>query len=117
MADAHLYGTLDRQRGISLDEMCTLLGAERIEDGTTAMPDEITLSVSVKRGEASISAIAGVPATCRDARDFPSLGFIVTAVEAADADDALEWLRKRCKSVAIKVRVSEQCLTNARRRP
>jgi len=109
MADGHLYGTLKRASGISLDEMCTLLGADHIEEGTTALPDEVTLFVQVKRGEASICAIESVPIEHRDARHFPDLGFIITAAAANDADDALEWLRKICKRARIAVRRSEQC--------
>lgn len=101
-----VHGSLERRGGISIDELRTLLGAGPIDVGTTALPDEMTLSIHVERERASVSVLATVPTEHVDTRVFPSLGYVITAAEPRDVDAALEWLIATCEKARVAVRPS-----------
>lgn len=101
-----VHGSLERRGGISLDDLRTLLGAGPAEISTTALPDEMSVSISVEHERASVSVLATVPTEYVDTRVFPSLGYVITAADPRDVDAALEWLMARCKTTRIAVRPS-----------
>jgi hypothetical protein len=72
-----VHGSLERRGGISLDDLRTLLGAGPIDIGTTALPDEMSVSISVEHERASVSVLATVPTEHVDTRVFPSLGYVI----------------------------------------
>lgn len=99
-----IYGTLRRATPISFEELRPLLGADEVAQSTTALPDEMVLSISAQRPDAEITINCCVPVQYADAfGGAPELGVIIHGKTSEACEAARSFLQAACNRARITV--------------
>lgn len=99
-----IHGTLTRATPISFDELRALLDAGGVCQTSTALPDEVTLSIEAARPNARLIINIAVPVQYAD--DFGgsiSLGWIIDGETPEACEAARALLVRACKTARIAV--------------